>query len=139
MLLCFFLLLINDLHFLITAAIRQIFIVAELAPTEIPTKEAKSEIETHPVTVVLITDYFTFILSSFKCFFCFIYFFQSKFLTYVFFNLIYLSNNYTFFWYSSILLTKLTIFTISVDSFSLNILLCLLPHSLQIIKITNVL
>ena len=71
MLLCFFLLLINDLHFLITATIRQIFIVAELAPTEIPTKEAKSEIETHPVTVVLITDYFTFILSSFKCFFLF--------------------------------------------------------------------
>ena len=42
-----------DLYFLISAIIMQIFIVTvELEiSTEIPTKEAKVEMETHPVTV----------------------------------------------------------------------------------------
>ena len=45
--------LIIGLYFLITPLIAKIFIpTAELAiPTGIPTKEAKSEMETHPVTV----------------------------------------------------------------------------------------
>ena len=50
---CFFLsLLIFDLYFLILAVIIQIFnSTTELAkPTEIPTKEAKAEMETYPVT-----------------------------------------------------------------------------------------
>ena len=38
-------------NFLIPAVIRQIFVVAELViPSEIPTKQAKAEIETHTVT-----------------------------------------------------------------------------------------
>ena len=46
-----FLFLIIGLYFSIPAVITQIFIVAELAiPTGIPTKEAKAEIETHPVS-----------------------------------------------------------------------------------------
>ena len=50
MLLVLFFLIIN-LYFLITAVITQIFNpIAELAiPIGIPTKEAKAEIETHPV------------------------------------------------------------------------------------------
>ena len=51
---CFFLfLLIIDLYFLIMAVIAQIFILtAELAiPTGIPTKEAKEDMRTHPLTV----------------------------------------------------------------------------------------
>ena len=46
-----FLLLIIDLYFLITALIVQISNpIAELViPTGIPTKEAKAEMETHPV------------------------------------------------------------------------------------------
>ena len=49
----FFLLLIIELFFLIPAVIRQIFNpTAELImPTVIPTKEAKAEMEAHPVTV----------------------------------------------------------------------------------------
>ena len=49
---CFFFLII-DLYFLITGFITQIFIpIAELGtPASIPTKEAKQEIETHPVPV----------------------------------------------------------------------------------------
>ena len=49
----FFFFLIIDLHFLIPAVIAETFIVvAELAiPTGISTKEAKAEIETHPITV----------------------------------------------------------------------------------------
>ena len=45
--------LIIGLYFLIPTIIREIFIVtAELAiPTEIPTKEARAEIETNPVSV----------------------------------------------------------------------------------------
>ena len=48
-----FFFLIIDLYFLIPAVITEIYIViAELAvPTGIPTKEARAEIETHPVTV----------------------------------------------------------------------------------------
>ena len=49
---CFFLFfLIIDLYFLIVAVITQIFYsAAELViPIGIPTKEAKAEIETHPV------------------------------------------------------------------------------------------
>ena len=44
--------LINDLYFLITAVIEQIFILtAELTiPVGIPTKETKGEMETHPVS-----------------------------------------------------------------------------------------
>ena len=51
---CFFLFfLITDLYFLIPAFITQIFNpIIELAiPIGIPTKEAKAEIETHPVIV----------------------------------------------------------------------------------------
>ena len=49
----FFFLLISDLYFLIPAVITQIFNpIAELViPTGIPTKEAKAEMETHPVIV----------------------------------------------------------------------------------------
>ena len=53
-LLCFFFfILIVDLYFLIAAVIAQIFnpIVELIIPLGIPTKEAKAEIETHPVTV----------------------------------------------------------------------------------------
>ena len=51
-LLCFFFLII-DLHFLIAVVIAQIFHpIAELIiPIGIPTKEAKAEMEIHPVTV----------------------------------------------------------------------------------------
>ena len=49
----FFFFLIIDLYFLIAAVIAQIFNpTAELAiPIETPTKEAKTEIEIHPVFV----------------------------------------------------------------------------------------
>ena len=49
----FFFSLIMDLYFLIPAVITQIFDpIAELVnPIGIPTKEAKAEMETHPVTV----------------------------------------------------------------------------------------
>ena len=49
----FFFFLINDLHFLIAAVIAQIFnAFAELAiPIGIPTKEAKAEMDVHPLTV----------------------------------------------------------------------------------------
>ena len=49
----FLLFLIIDLYLLITAVIAQIFIpTAELAiPAGIPTKEAKAEVETHPVII----------------------------------------------------------------------------------------
>ena len=49
-----FFFLVIDLYFLIPAAIAQIFHkIAELViPTGIPTKEAKIEMETHPVIVV---------------------------------------------------------------------------------------
>ena len=49
----FFFFLIIDLHFLIPAGITQIFNpIAELViPIGKPSKEAKTEIETHPVTV----------------------------------------------------------------------------------------
>ena len=50
----FFLLFLNiDLYFLFPAVITQIFIVTvELAiPSGIPTKEAKAEMKTHPVTL----------------------------------------------------------------------------------------
>ena len=53
---CFsFFFLIVDLHFLILAAIKQIFnLTAELIiPVGVLTKEAKVEIETHPVAVNL--------------------------------------------------------------------------------------
>ena len=45
--------LFNDLYFLIPAVITQIFNpIAELViPIGIPTEEAKTEMETHPVTV----------------------------------------------------------------------------------------
>ena len=48
-----FLFLITDLYFLIPAVFAQIFDpIAELViPIEIPSKEAKAEIEIHPVTV----------------------------------------------------------------------------------------
>ena len=48
----FFFFLIIDLYFLIPAVITQNFnsIVELLIPTGIPNKEAKAEIETHPVT-----------------------------------------------------------------------------------------
>ena len=51
---CFlFFFLIIDLYFLIPVVIAQIFnFIAELViPIGIPTKEAKAEMETHPVTV----------------------------------------------------------------------------------------
>ena len=49
----FFFFPINDLYFLIPAVIKEIFIIiAELAiPTGIPTKEARAEIETYPVSI----------------------------------------------------------------------------------------
>ena len=49
----FFIFLILDWYFLITAVIAQIFVpIAELAiPTEILTKEAKAEMKKHPVTI----------------------------------------------------------------------------------------
>ena len=49
----FFFFLIIDLYFLIPAVITQIFNpIVELAiPIGIPTKEAKAEMETHPVIV----------------------------------------------------------------------------------------
>ena len=49
----FFLILIIDLYFLISAVIMEVFIViTELTtPAGIPTKEPKAEIETYPVTV----------------------------------------------------------------------------------------
>ena len=49
---CFFLFfLINDLYFLIPVVITQILsLIAELViPVEMPTKEAKAGMETHPV------------------------------------------------------------------------------------------
>ena len=50
---CFFIFLIIDLYFLIPAVITQIFNpVAELViPIGLPSKEAKAEMETHPVIV----------------------------------------------------------------------------------------
>ena len=50
---CFFFFLIIDLYFSIPAVIAQIFNpIAELViPIGIPTKEAKAEMETHPVIV----------------------------------------------------------------------------------------
>ena len=50
---CFFFFWIVDLYFLIPAGITQIFYpTTELAvPTGIPTKDVKTELETHPVTV----------------------------------------------------------------------------------------
>ena len=52
---CFFIffLINNDLYFLIVAVITQIFnAIVELAvPIGIPTKEGKTEMETHPVMV----------------------------------------------------------------------------------------
>ena len=50
---CFFFVLIIDLYFSVPAVITQIFNpVAELViPIGIPTKEAKPEMETHPLTV----------------------------------------------------------------------------------------
>ena len=49
-----FFFLVIDLYFLIPAVIAQIFHkIAELViPTGIPTKEAKTEMETHPVIVL---------------------------------------------------------------------------------------
>ena len=49
----FFFLLIINLYFLIPAFITQIIILAAqlVIPTGIPAKEAKTEIETYPVTV----------------------------------------------------------------------------------------
>ena len=49
----FFFFLIIDLYFLVPAVITQIFnLIDELViHTRIPTKEAKSEIETHPVII----------------------------------------------------------------------------------------
>ena len=49
----FFLFLIIDLYFLIPTVIAQIFNPIEelVIPVGIPTKEAKAEIETHPVIV----------------------------------------------------------------------------------------
>ena len=49
----FFFFLIIDLYFLIPAVIAQIFnpIAKLVIPIEIPTKEAKEEMETHPVIV----------------------------------------------------------------------------------------
>ena len=49
----FFFFLIIDLYFLIPAAIAQVFnLISELViPIGIPNKEAKAEIETHPVIV----------------------------------------------------------------------------------------
>ena len=49
----FFFFLIIDLYFLIPAVIAQIFnpITELVIPIGIPTKEAKAEIETHPVIV----------------------------------------------------------------------------------------
>ena len=51
---CFFFLII-DLYFLIPAVVTQIFsLIAELIiPIGIPAKEAKAEMETHPVTGVI--------------------------------------------------------------------------------------
>ena len=53
MLLLFIIIIIIDLNFLIPAVITQIFnSIVELAiPLGIPTKQAKTEIETHPVIV----------------------------------------------------------------------------------------
>ena len=50
---CFFPLFLIELYFLIIAIIAQVFNpTAEIAiPTGIPIKEAKAEMETHPVTV----------------------------------------------------------------------------------------
>ena len=66
--LLFLFLFLNDLYVLIPAIIAQIFnpIADFVIPIGIPTKEAKAEMETHPVIVEPI--------------------FQSKFLTYVIFN-----------------------------------------------------
>ena len=61
--------------------------------------------------------------------FCFIYFFQSKFLIYSFFR------HGNIFWYFSILLIRASIFNISADS--LNIFSSLLPHLLQNLKRTR--
>ena len=49
---CFFFLMIY-LHFLIPGVITQFFLVAAelVTPAGLPTKEAKAEIETYPVTV----------------------------------------------------------------------------------------
>ena len=49
----FFFFLIIDLYFLIPTVIAQIFNPIEelVIPTGIPTKEAKAEVETHPVIV----------------------------------------------------------------------------------------
>ena len=54
----FFFFLIIDLYFLIPAVITQIFnpIAAVTIPIKIPTKEAKLEMETHPVTVEIIAS-----------------------------------------------------------------------------------
>ena len=52
-LLCFFFFLIIDLYLLIPAVIAQIFnpIAKIVIPIGVPTKEAKAEIDTHPVIV----------------------------------------------------------------------------------------
>ena len=140
----FFFFLIIDLYSLIPAVITKISIViAELAiPTGIPTKDATAEIETHPITVEARYDlkpykHFCafYLLVHFALFFhdtisSFIYFFRSKFLTYIF-----VCHN---FWYCSIILIKTKIFNILIDSFSLNICSSLLPHLLQKIERTNV-
>ena len=101
----FFFFLIIDLYLLILAVITQIFNpTAELLiPTRIPTKEGKSEMETHPVTpqtkkvnfqynskptklFMFFTHQFILVYFFNEIIFCFIYTFQSKFLSDVFFS-----------------------------------------------------
>ena len=104
--LIFLFLLIIDLYFLIPAAFAQIFNpIAELViPINIPSNEAKAEIEIHPAIVeakIKNTNIFVLFIHRFILLYffkeiisCFIYIFQFKFLAYVFFNHIFKEITY---------------------------------------------
>ena len=138
----FFFFLIIDLYFLIPAAFTQIFnSIAELAISmEIPTKEEKTGTETHPVIVeAKIGNLFMPLTNQLALFYfsnkiiCFIYIFQSKFLTYVFISHIFKASIY--FQLNNL---KPRTFNISNSSSSLNNFSSSALHLLQTIEKTNV-
>ena len=139
----FFFFLIIDLYFLIPAAFTQIFnSIAELVISiGIPTKEEKTGTETHPVIVeakirnlfMPLTNQLALFYFSNKIISCFIYIFQSKFLTYVFISHIFKASIY--FQLNNL---KPRTFNISNSFSSLNNFSCSGLHLLQTIEKTNV-
>ena len=67
--------LITDLYFLIPTVITQIFnpIVQLVVPIGIPTKEAKIEMETHPVIVEIAVSECSIYLKTLQTFLCFLF------------------------------------------------------------------